>query len=137
MKPVREDRPVTAPSRIRPPAWTRWLPAVAIMILIFSLSSIPSPAMPSFGLWDRVIKKSGHAIGYGLLALAYWYALRWRKRHWKLALGLAIAYAISDEVHQAFVAGRHASALDALLIDGGGACLALLLARAWRKPSLD
>lgn len=89
--------------------------------------------MPSFGLWDRVVKKSGHAIGYGLLALAYWRALKWGENKWGLALFLALLYAVSDEVHQAFVPGRHASVIDALLVDGGGASLALLLARHWRR----
>ncbi len=79
------------------------------------------------------MKKSGHAIGYGLLALAYWRALEWRSNKWGLALILALLYAISDEAHQAFVPGRHASVTDALLVDGGGAFLALLLARHRRE----
>lgn len=114
----------------------RWLPALSLMALIFGLSSIPSSEMPSFGLWDRVVKKSGHAIGYGLLALTYWRALKWRDNKWGLALLLALLYAISDEIHQTFVPGRHASATDALLVDGGGASLTLLLARHWRRRNL-
>lgn len=124
---------LSAPGRERlPPPAMRWLPAILLMALIFGLSSIPSSEMPSFGIWDKVVKKSGHAIGYGLLALAYWRALAWRNNKWGLALALALTYAISDEAHQAFVPGRHASVTDALLVDGGGALLALLLARHWR-----
>jgi VanZ family protein len=48
-----------------------------------------------------------------------------RKRAW-IALILAIGYALSDEFHQMHVPGRHASLLDALLFDTGGALLALL-----------
>lgn len=127
-----QDHP-PAPAGIRlPHAGMRWLPALLLMAIIFGLSSIPAAEMPSFGIWDRIVKKSGHAVGYGLLALAYWYALAWRNHHWGLALALTLTYAISDEAHQAFVPGRHASVIDALLVDGGGALLALLLARHWR-----
>ena len=45
-----------------------------------------------------------------------------------IALGLAALYAISDEVHQHFVEGRHAAALD-VLIDATGALVGVL---AWR-----
>lgn len=115
----------------------RCLPALGLMALIFGLSSIPSSQMPSFGLWDRLIKKGAHAIGYGFLALAYWHARQWRQEDWKAALLLTLAYALSDEFHQAFVPGRHASITDALLVDGSGACLALLLARTWQKHTAD
>jgi VanZ family protein len=106
----------------------RWLPALAVMAIIFGFSSIPSQEMPSFGFWDLVVKKGAHMLGYGLLALAYCYGLRFDRRHWWLALLLAVLYAISDEFHQSFVPGRHPSWVDALVIDGGGAAIALGLA---------
>jgi VanZ family protein len=40
---------------------------------------------------------------------------------------LAVLYAVSDEVHQTFVAGRHGSPRD-VLIDAVGAALGLLVA---------
>ena len=71
-------------------------------------------------------------LGYALLALAYWAGLRFDKRRWGLALLFALIYAASDEFHQSFVAGRHPSWVDALVIDGSGAAIALGLAYAWR-----
>ncbi len=110
-----------------------WFPAIFVMAVIFGFSSIPSQEMPSFGLWDLVVKKGAHMLGYGLLALACWYGLRFDKRRWWLALLLAVLYAISDEFHQSFVPGRHPSWVDALVIDGSGAVLALFVCRLVQK----
>ncbi len=92
-----------------------------MMLAIFGFSSIPSSEMPNFGSSDLVVKKGGHVLGYGLLAVAYWAGLRFDKRRWWLALLFALIYAASDEYHQAFVPGRHPSWVDALVIDGSGA----------------
>jgi hypothetical protein len=105
-----------------------WFPAVLMMITIFGFSSIPSSEMPNFGSGDLFVKKGGHVLGYGLLALAYWFGLRFNKRRWWLALLFALFYAASDEFHQSFVPGRHPSWVDALVIDGSGAAIALGLA---------
>jgi VanZ family protein len=110
-----------------------WLPAIVFMIIIFGFSSIPSQEMPNLGQWDLVVKKGAHVLGYGLLALANWYGLRFNKRRWWLVLLLTILYAISDEVHQSFVPGRHPSWVDALVIDGSGAVLMLLAVSGLRK----
>ncbi|MDW8227255.1 MAG: VanZ family protein [Anaerolineales bacterium] len=110
----------------------RWLPAIVLMVLIFLLSSIPSDEMPSLGFWDKFIKKTGHFLGYGLLALAYWHGLGWERKRFGLAFLFTVLYALSDELHQAFVPGRNPSLLDALVIDAGGGMSALLLAR-WKK----
>lgn len=110
----------------------RWFPTIAVMAVIFGFSSIPSQEMPSFGPWDLVVKKGAHMLGYGLLALAYWYGLCFDKRRWWLALLLAVLYAITDEFHQYFVPGRHPSWVDALVFDGGGAAIALGLANWWQ-----
>jgi VanZ family protein len=109
-----------------------WLPAILIMATIFALSSIPSTVMPLFGTWDTLVKKGGHVLGYGLLAVSYWYGLGFKKRHWLAAFLLALAYALSDEFHQSFVPGRHPSLVDALVIDAGGAAIGLGLAY-WRR----
>jgi VanZ family protein len=102
-----------------------WLPAVLVMLAIFGFSSIPSNELPNFGSGDLIVKKGGHVLGYGLLALAYWVGLHFDKRRWWLALLFAILYAASDEFHQSFVPGRHSSWVDALVIDGGGAAAAV------------
>ncbi len=111
----------------------RWLPAITGMAVIFGFSSIPSQEMPSFGFWDTLVKKGAHMVGYGMLALSFWYALRFDKRRWWLALLLAVLYAITDEFHQSFVPGRHPSWVDALVIDGSGAVLALFVCRLVQK----
>lgn len=111
----------------------RWLPAITLMVVIFGLSSIPSREMPDFGFWDLIIKKGAHVLGYGLLAVTYWYGLGFSKGSWRLALLFAMVYAITDEYHQSFVPGRHPSWLDALVIDGGGEVIGLFVASRFLK----
>jgi len=110
----------------------RWLPAVAIMAVIFGFSSVPSSEMPHFGFWDTLVRKGGHMLGYGLLALAYWYGLRFDNRRVWLVLLLAVFYALTDEFHQSFVPGRHPSWMDVLGFDGGGAAIMLGLV-SWKQ----
>ncbi|MFH1183910.1 MAG: VanZ family protein [Chloroflexota bacterium] len=104
----------------------RWGAAILVMLAIFCLSSRPSAELPHFGWADAAVKKGSHVLGYGLLALSYWKAFGWRPERIAQAWGLAVLYGISDELHQAFVPGRHASALDVLLFDSTGAAIALL-----------
>jgi VanZ family protein len=96
-----------------------------MMVAIFALSSIPSDSMPSFDLWDTLIKKGGHFIGYGILAIAYlfWIGKNDRKTV-VISFLLTGLYAVSDEFHQTLVPGRNGSILD-VLIDGSGALTAL------------
>ncbi len=107
----------------------RWLAALAWMGLIFYLSAQPDlPHAPEPWL-DMVVKKTGHAALYGVLALLYLGALRGDGHPFDrvrlLAFGLAVLYAVTDEVHQSFVPGRTPSLWD-VLIDGAGAALAVL-----------
>jgi len=101
-----------------------WGPVVLIMSAIFVFSSIPSKEMPSFGFWDLLVKKGGHALGYGMLAIAFWHGFRWNRRLWWLAFLLAVAYAATDELHQSFVPGRHPSPAD-VGVDAAGALIML------------
>jgi len=112
----------------------RWFPAFFIMLIIFSSSSQPSDNLPSFQKWDYVIKKMGHAIGYGLLAMSYFHFFKYDPKKYWLAWFLAVAFAATDEFHQSFVTSRHASAFDVLIFDNLGAAFALLLYFIyWRK----
>ncbi len=107
----------------------RWLPALSMMIAIFLFSSLPGKNMPVVVNLDYVIKKTGHVIGYGMLSLSYFHFFkRDPKRAW-LAWLLAVLYAATDEFHQSFVPGRHASILDVLVFDNFGAALALYFYR--------
>ncbi len=109
----------------------RWLPALVLMLAIFGFSSIPSDVMPTFDWADLIVKKGGHMLGYGLLALSYWYAFRFSPEKMKIAWILALLYAATDEFHQSFVPGRLATVMD-VGIDGVGAAIALWWAkRRW------
>jgi VanZ family protein len=86
-----------------------------------------------------VVRKCGHMAEYGVLALLLERALavgpkeswvRPQPRRLLIALVLATTYAVTDELHQLFVATRYASGLD-VLIDSAGAALALGLAWLW------
>lgn len=116
-------------------ALRRWLLPTSLMAVIFFFSSIPSAEMPYFSVLDFLVKKGGHALGYGLLALAYRRALddsnRQPKQTYLYAWLLAGLYAAGDEFHQSFVPGRHPSGWD-VLIDNLGAAAALLL---WHRCS--
>ncbi len=100
-----------------------------MMAAIFVFSSLPASSIPDFGALDLLLKKGGHALGYGLLGLAYYYALPPRLTHryrWLMALLMAILFSLSDEYHQSFVEGRGSTLID-VGIDTAGASLALLL----------
>lgn len=93
--------------------------------------------MPSFGLLDYVVKKGGHALGYGLLGLFYWRGLKGENdsvepRWFFLAWIMAVLYSVTDEFHQSFVPGRHPAVTD-VMIDASGAAVALLLANRYYK----
>ena len=109
----------------------RWFPSILMMALIFGFSSIPLREMPSFGLFDFLVKKFGHAFGYGLLALAYLRGLG-GKRPW-LAWLMAVAFAATDEYHQSFVPGRNPSPVDVLFFDNLGALAGLWASSILRK----
>ena len=105
----------------------RWLPALLLMAVIFLLSSTPARSLPNFGAIDLLIKKGGHATGYALLALAYYFALPPRLSpvyRGALAFVMALLFALSDEFHQSFVEGRTSSLRD-VGIDSAGAAIAL------------
>lgn len=122
-----------------------WGPVLILMALIFFASSQPkvgrpagpttvyfSGAMPIFaGGWETLIKKGGHVLGYGLLAVLVLRALRLNGRTLHeaavIALLLTLSFAVTDELHQGFVAGRSSSVLDVGL-DYLGAVTATLIA---------
>jgi VanZ family protein len=107
-----------------------WLSAIAWAGLIFAFSAQPNLRfVPDAGL-DFLVRKAGHMAVFGILALLTWRALApttaWR-RPWAWALALAVLYAVTDELHQGFVAGRHPSPVD-VGIDATGALIAVVAA---------
>ena len=103
----------------------RWFPALFMMLAIFAFSSQSGDDLPNFLNWDYVIKKSGHSIGYGLLALSYFHFLNYDKKRYWLAWFMAVIFSVTDEFHQSFVPGRHASVFDVLIFDNLGAAFTL------------
>jgi VanZ family protein len=110
-----------------PRALSLWLPVVLWAGLIFTLSSIPDLGTGLGGL-DLVLRKTAHAAEFAVLGLLLARAIG----HELPALVLGIAYAVTDEVHQAFVPGRQGSVWDVLL-DSVGVALGVLLLRRLRK----
>ena len=111
----------------------RWFPALFLMLVIFVFSSQPGDNLPNFMSWDGVVKKMGHSIGYGLLALSYFHFLHYDKNKYWLAWFLALLFSITDEIHQSFVPSRHASIVDVLVFDNFGAALGLWLYFIYRR----
>jgi VanZ family protein len=124
-----------------------WGPPLALMLLIFTFSAQPKPAppagagrvyfsgvMPIFTAydWEALVKKGAHVAGYGLLAALIMRGLlaqgQTPREAAYFAILLAVSYALTDELHQAFVPGRHASVLD-IGFDYVGAAGVCLLAR--------
>ncbi len=101
-----------------------WLPVALWAAVIFALSSIPSLGT-GLGTWDLVLRKLAHATEYALLGALL---LRATGRP-GLTLALGSLYAVSDEVHQHFVRGRHAAWYD-VLVDVVGVAIGVA---AWRR----
>jgi VanZ family protein len=113
-----------------PRALSLWLPVVLWAGLIFALSSIPDLGT-GLGGWDLVLRKAAHAAEFAVLGLLLARAIGRELP----ALLAGIAYAVSDEVHQAFVPGRLGSVWDVLL-DSVGVALGVLLLRRLRNYNL-
>ena len=102
-------------------ALTVWLPVLAWAAVIFAFSSIPSLSS-GLGVWDTVLRKAAHVTEYAILGLLLYRAIEREAP----ALAAGIAYAATDELHQHFVAGRHASPVD-VGIDAVGVALGMLV----------
>lgn len=110
----------------------RWGPAILMMALIFTASSIPAKQLPQFGTLDYLAKKGGHVCGYLLLGFSFLRGLvpagAATARAAILAVLMAGGYAVTDEFHQSFVPGRGPGATD-VAIDVAGASLGVMLRR--------
>jgi VanZ family protein len=124
-----------------------WGPVLVLMALIFLFSAQPKSAPPADGKGvyfsgvmpifeeqglEALIKKGAHVAAYGLLSVLFMRGLLAQGLSSREAayfgILLAVSYALTDELHQAFVPGRHATVLD-VGIDYVGAASACLLAR--------
>jgi VanZ family protein len=112
-----------------------WLPAIAWAGLIFAFSAQPNLRFVPDAALDFLVRKAGHMGVFGILALLLWRSVAtttaWR-RPWAWALALAVLYAITDELHQGGVTGRHPSAVD-VGIDATGALIAVVAVGLFRS----
>ena len=109
----------------------RWGPALAYMAAIYVVSGIPNLGPLPANASDKV----AHFAAYGLLGLlltrafagAAWagYTITAARHAWVTAT----LYALTDELHQAFVPGRTPSVGD-VVADAGGAALGAVVALA-------
>lgn len=111
-----------------------WLLVIVWAGIIFALSATPNLRVAPTADLDFVVRKAGHMFVFGVLAVLLWRALTSSAVRHALVWSwlLTVAYAASDEFHQLFTAGRHASPVD-VGIDSVGALIALLGLVAWLR----
>ena len=108
-----------------------FVPALALMALIFAFSAMPSDD-PDKGLLVLLARKATHFSEYFVLTGLWWWALATRvggRRALLPALAIAIGYAVTDEIHQTFVDGRVGTWTDVLIDSAGALTAAWLIAR--------
>ena len=101
-----------------------WAPIVLWAAVIFAFSSIPSLSS-GLGTWDLILRKIAHLSEYAILGALLLRAIR----RPAVAILVGALYAVTDEVHQHFVRGRHAAWYD-VLIDTIGVTIGVL---AWSR----
>ena len=101
-----------------------WLPPILWAALIFHFSSGKVFVASTVYWQDFTVKKTGHVLLFGFLAILVFRALRGegveRKKALIWAVIIATFYGGTDEFHQMFTQGREATVRD-VLIDGVGA----------------
>ena len=120
--------------------WIRWIPAAAVMLLIFLHSAMPAAVSSAesgavagilaklLGLdavppaFTTLVRKAAHFTVFLLLGLCVRPNM---KKGWHAAL-FCLLYAVTDEIHQHFVSGRSCEARD-MLIDSCGVALGVLI----------
>jgi VanZ family protein len=113
-------------------ALSLWLPVFAWAAVIFTFSSIPSLST-GLGTWDLLLRKAAHMTEYAILGALFLRALGRELP----AVMAGVAYAVTDEIHQHFVEGRHTAALD-IALDSVGVVVGIYLLRLWQtRPVSD
>jgi VanZ family protein len=102
---------------------TRFAPPLLLMAVIFVLSAQPDLGT-GLGTWDTILRKAAHMAEFGLL----WFLWARALGHSGWAAVITIGYAITDELHQTTVEGRHGAATD-VLIDSAGVAIAYAVTR--------
>ncbi|NCN23897.1 MAG: hypothetical protein COU65_00760 [Candidatus Pacebacteria bacterium CG10_big_fil_rev_8_21_14_0_10_42_12] len=110
---------------------TAYAPVIIWAVAIFVVSG--QQVIPGFSLQttDFLFKKAGHMTAYAIMYLLLFRAQRITRpqdtsyRVWLLPLIFTVLYAVSDELHQSFVSGRHGTLRD-VGFDSLGAAIAFL-----------
>ena len=109
-----------------------WVPPILYMVLIFAVSSMKQPPLPTPKFEWLSIDKIYHFIEFGILSVLLTIAFvnvppKWLSegRIWVTAALISILYGASDEVHQMFVPGRFATYSD-FVSDAIGAIVGVL-----------
>ena len=107
-----------------------WIPPVLWAYLIFHFSSGSIPIASTVYWQDFAVKKTGHVLLFGFLAILLYRALRGegveRKKAAIWAVIISAFYGATDEYHQMFTQGREARIRD-VFIDGMGSGVAVFL----------
>lgn len=108
-----------------------WLPPIALMVLIFVLSSQSGLRVSEDVAVERPIRFSGHLLAFGTLAGLLLVALCWgrrpRARDAVVAFGITLVYALTDELHQSLVPDRNGR-IDDVVTDALGAVIGVAVA---------
>jgi hypothetical protein len=107
-----------------------WLPPVLWAALIFHFSSGTIPVASTIYWQDFTIKKTGHVLLFGILAVLLYRGFLGegvgRRKAAIYSVIFAMFYGATDEFHQMFTQGRDATVRD-VFIDGGGAGIIIYL----------
>jgi VanZ family protein len=130
-----------------------WLPLVVWMVVIFLFSTdafssdrtsglihriltflFPFMSISQLHFWHGVIRKAGHITEYSILALFAWRALAvhpWAAFKPKVfAAAFVLVFALTDELHQMFVASRTSSLMDVGYDFMGGLIMLMFLPKS-------
>jgi VanZ family protein len=113
-----------------------WLPPLMLMAVIFALSAQPH-LNSGLGLADTILRKAVHFGEFAMLAFLWWRVFVGRLTPGQAALAaflVTAAYAATDELHQGYVSGRHASPVDWAIDSAGAGLAALRLRKGLRLP---
>ncbi len=101
-----------------------WLPVILWMALIFRFSSGTVPVASQVYWQDFAVKKTGHVLLFGALAVLIYRGLIGsgidKKKAFVWAIILSTLYGATDEFHQMYTQGRESRLRD-VFIDGIGA----------------
>ena len=115
-------------------ALIRALAPLVLMGVIFYLSA--QPAAGHHAWWVIVLRKLGHVTGYALLTALWAWALQGVvRRPVAVAVGIALAYACTDEFHQTFVHGRSGTPIDVGVDAIGMAIAAIAIGMRQSSPT--